>query len=61
MFNLFPFCLLCKLQPDKEDFVFPAPERLPVEVRGVLTQNAIPFIAAYREPSFEKLKAALIA
>jgi hypothetical protein len=46
---------------DKEDFVFPAPERLPVEVRGVLTQNAIPFNAAYREPSFEKLKSALIA
>jgi hypothetical protein len=32
-----------------------------VEVRGVLSQNAIPFIAAYREPSFDKLKAALIA
>ncbi len=43
-----------------DDFVFPTPTSLPADVRGVLSQNAVPYNAAYREASFEKLKGALI-
>lgn len=43
----------------KEDFEFPAEGRLPPDVRGVLSLNAIKWIGEYREASFHKLKAAL--
>jgi hypothetical protein len=43
-----------------ESFEFPAAESVPVDVRPILKMNAIPWIGAYREASFEKLMSALI-
>ena len=39
----------------KEDFAFPAAERLPPSVRGVLSLNAIKFVAEYREASLRRV------
>ena len=43
----------------KEDFVFPEPDSMPDDCRGVLTLNAIKFVSDYREASFNKIKSAL--
>lgn len=39
----------------KEDFVFPLAERLPVSVRGVLSLNAVKFVAEYRDASLRRV------
>jgi hypothetical protein len=43
-----------------EDFVFPEKSRVPADVQPVVGMNAIPWISAYREASFERLKNALM-
>ncbi len=43
-----------------ESFDFPAPDSVPSDVRAILMMNAIPWIGAYRDASFEKLLSALI-
>ena len=43
-----------------EDFVFPEKNRVPTDAQPVLGLNAIPWISAYREASFERLKNALM-
>ena len=43
-----------------EDFVFPEKGRAPADIQPVLGMNAIPWISAYREASFERLKNALM-
>ena len=43
-----------------EDFVFPEKNRVPTDVQAVVGMNAIPWISAYREASFERLKNALM-
>jgi hypothetical protein len=43
-----------------ESFEFPQPSDLPADVREILKMNAIPWIGAYRDASFEKLLSALI-
>ena len=43
-----------------EDFVFPDKGRVPADVQPVMGMNAIPWISAYREASFDRLKNALM-
>ena len=43
-----------------EDFVFPEKNRVPTDAQPGLGMNAIPWISAYREASFEGLKNALM-
>lgn len=43
----------------KEDFTFPLPDRLPADVREVMSLNAIKFVSEYREASIRKLIDAL--
>ena len=43
-----------------EDFEFPDKNRVPTDVQPVLGLNAIPWISAYREASFDRLKNALM-
>ena len=43
-----------------EDFVFPDKSSVPADVQPVLGLNAIPWISAYREASFDRLKNALM-
>ena len=43
-----------------EDFVFADKGRVPADVQHVLGLNAIPWISAYREASFDRLKNALM-
>ena len=44
----------------RQDFVFPEKHRVPTDAQPVLGMNAIPWISAYREASFERLKNALM-
>jgi hypothetical protein len=43
-----------------EDFVFPDKNSVPTDVGSVMGLNAIPWISAYREASFERLRNALM-
>jgi TIR domain len=44
----------------KEDFQFPTEDQLPVDVKGILSYNAIKFIGEYREASLGKIKKSLV-
>ncbi len=43
-----------------ESFEFPAETSVPADVRPILMMNAVPWIGAYRDASFDKLISALI-
>ena len=43
----------------KEDFQFPAGERVPADIREVMSMNAIKFVSEYRDASVRKLVNAL--
>ena len=59
------YALALKLQKNifpvkHEDFVFPDKSSVPSDLQPVLGLNAIPWISAYREASFDRLKNALM-
>lgn len=43
-----------------ESFIFPSADSLPSDVSSIMVMNAVPWIGAYRDASFEKLMSALI-